>query len=75
LPIVGSRSDYKIQLGLSMVLLSLCHNIPGVHSTSIAKLDSLLQVDDNISISEYPLSAAYCLARITTAFEQKWKIV
>ena len=33
------------------------------------------QVDTNISISEYPLSAAYCLARITNAFEQKWGIV
>lgn len=33
------------------------------------------QVDQNISVSEYPLSAAYCLARITTAFEQKWGIV
>ncbi|KAF5829785.1 pre-rRNA processing protein [Dunaliella salina] len=32
-------------------------------------------VDQEISISEYPLSAAYCLARITTSFEQKWKIV
>ncbi|KAJ9530313.1 hypothetical protein QJQ45_023600 [Haematococcus lacustris] len=32
-------------------------------------------VDLNISVSEYALSAAYCLARITTAFERKWKIV
>lgn len=32
------------------------------------------QVDKEISISEYPLSAAYCLARITNAFEQKWDI-
>mmetsp|Transcript_13873 Transcript_13873/g.24304 ORF Transcript_13873/g.24304 Transcript_13873/m.24304 type:complete len:231 (+) Transcript_13873:135-827(+) len=32
-------------------------------------------VDQNISVSEYPLSAAYVLARITTSFEQKWGIV
>uniref|UniRef100_A0A7S0RIM2 Ribosomal RNA small subunit methyltransferase NEP1 n=1 Tax=Chlamydomonas leiostraca TaxID=1034604 RepID=A0A7S0RIM2_9CHLO len=32
-------------------------------------------VDTNIAISEYPLSAAYVLARITNAFEQKWGIV
>lgn len=32
-------------------------------------------VDEEIAISEYPLSAAYCLARITNAVEQKWNIV
>lgn len=32
-------------------------------------------VDEELNISEYPLSAAYCLARITQAFEMKWKIV
>ncbi|KAJ8479530.1 hypothetical protein OPV22_023257 [Ensete ventricosum] len=31
-------------------------------------------IDDFISISEYPLSAACCLNRICGAFEQKWKI-
>jgi rRNA small subunit pseudouridine methyltransferase Nep1 len=32
-------------------------------------------VDEEISISQYPLSAAYCLARITNAMELKWNIV
>ncbi|GAX82698.1 hypothetical protein CEUSTIGMA_g10124.t1 [Chlamydomonas eustigma] len=32
-------------------------------------------VDEEISVSEYPLSAAYALGRITNAFEQKWSIV
>lgn len=32
-------------------------------------------VDEEVSVSEYPLSAAYCLGRITNAFEMKWKIV
>ncbi|MEW5319534.1 MAG: hypothetical protein WDW38_010679 [Sanguina aurantia] len=32
-------------------------------------------VDEEISISEYPLSAAYCINRITNAFEMKWGIV
>ncbi|KAG6513276.1 ribosomal RNA small subunit methyltransferase nep-1-like isoform X1 [Zingiber officinale] len=31
-------------------------------------------IDDFVSISEYPLSAACCLNRICSAFEQKWKI-
>jgi rRNA small subunit pseudouridine methyltransferase Nep1 len=32
-------------------------------------------VDEAVSISQYPLSAAYVLGRITNAFEQKWQIV
>lgn len=32
-------------------------------------------VDDFISISGYPLSAAYCITRITNALEQKMKIL
>lgn len=32
-------------------------------------------VDQMISISEYPLSAACCLGRITNSFEWKWGIV
>lgn len=32
-------------------------------------------VDEYISISQFPLSAAYAVARITTALEQKWDIV
>ncbi|XP_059646146.1 uncharacterized protein LOC132290836 isoform X2 [Cornus florida] len=32
-------------------------------------------VDDFISISDYPLSAAYCISRVCNAMEQKWKIV
>uniref|UniRef100_A0A7R9V8V0 Ribosomal RNA small subunit methyltransferase NEP1 n=1 Tax=Chlamydomonas euryale TaxID=1486919 RepID=A0A7R9V8V0_9CHLO len=32
-------------------------------------------VDEEISVSEYPLSAAYAIGRITNAFEQKWNIV
>lgn len=32
-------------------------------------------VDQMISISEYPLSAACCLGRITNSFENKWDIV
>ena len=32
-------------------------------------------VDQTISISEYPLSAACCLGRITNSFEWKWDIV
>ncbi|OIW20730.1 hypothetical protein TanjilG_21793 [Lupinus angustifolius] len=31
--------------------------------------------DDYISISEYPLSAAYCIGRICGALEGKWKIL
>ncbi|KAM7505257.1 hypothetical protein LguiB_004161 [Lonicera macranthoides] len=32
-------------------------------------------VDDFISISGYPLSAAFCISRICNAFERKWKIL
>ncbi|KAL1831990.1 hypothetical protein ACET3Z_001641 [Daucus carota] len=32
-------------------------------------------VDDFISISSYPLSAAYCISKITNALERKWKIL
>ena len=32
-------------------------------------------VDQMISISEYPLSAACCLGRITNSLESKWDIV
>ncbi len=32
-------------------------------------------VDEELNVSEYPLSAAYCISRITNAFEMKWKIV
>jgi hypothetical protein len=32
-------------------------------------------VDEELNVSEYPLSAAYCLARITNAFEMKWSVV
>ncbi|XP_027353951.1 ribosomal RNA small subunit methyltransferase nep-1 isoform X1 [Abrus precatorius] len=31
--------------------------------------------DDYIAISGYPLSAAYCITRITGALERKWKIL
>lgn len=30
--------------------------------------------DKLVSISQYPLSAAYCLARITNAFERAWGV-
>jgi rRNA small subunit pseudouridine methyltransferase Nep1 len=33
------------------------------------------QVDEYISISQFPLSAAYALSRITNALEQRWDIV
>ncbi|KAK4432065.1 Ribosomal RNA small subunit methyltransferase NEP1 [Sesamum alatum] len=32
-------------------------------------------VEDYISISEYPMSAAYCISIITTSVERKWKIL
>ncbi|KAK6127315.1 hypothetical protein DH2020_038978 [Rehmannia glutinosa] len=32
-------------------------------------------VEDYLSISEYPMSAAYCISIITTAVERKWKIL
>ncbi|GFP92892.1 ribosomal rna small subunit methyltransferase nep1 [Phtheirospermum japonicum] len=32
-------------------------------------------VEDYLSVSEYPLSAAYCISMITTAVERKWKIL
>lgn len=32
-------------------------------------------VDEYISISQFPLSAAYALGRITNALERKWGIV
>ncbi|XP_020573612.1 ribosomal RNA small subunit methyltransferase nep-1 [Phalaenopsis equestris] len=32
-------------------------------------------IDDFISVSNYPLSAACCLSRICNALEQKWKIL
>ena len=32
-------------------------------------------VDKWVSVSEFPLSAACCLGRITNAFEDKWDIV
>lgn len=30
--------------------------------------------DKLVSISQYPLSAAYCLSRITNAFERAWSV-
>lgn len=45
-----------------------------VGAFSHGKIDEGL-VDEYISISEYPLSAAYALSRITNALEQKWDIV
>ncbi|KAK6782598.1 hypothetical protein RDI58_020394 [Solanum bulbocastanum] len=32
-------------------------------------------VEDYLSISDYPLSAAYCISMITNAMERKWKIL
>jgi rRNA small subunit pseudouridine methyltransferase Nep1 len=32
-------------------------------------------VDEQVSISQYALSAAYVLGRVTNAFEQKWHVV
>ncbi|KAF3657948.1 putative MLO-like protein 5-like [Capsicum annuum] len=32
-------------------------------------------VEDYLSISYYPLSAAYCISMITNAVERKWKIL
>ncbi|KAL3625584.1 hypothetical protein CASFOL_031038 [Castilleja foliolosa] len=32
-------------------------------------------VEDYLSVSEYPLSAAYCISMITTSVERKWKIL
>jgi rRNA small subunit pseudouridine methyltransferase Nep1 len=32
-------------------------------------------IDEEIAVSQYSLSAAYALARITNAMEQKWGIV
>ena len=44
-----------------------------VGAFSHGKIDEGL-VDEYISISQYPLSAAYALARITNALEQRWNI-
>jgi rRNA small subunit pseudouridine methyltransferase Nep1 len=41
---------------------------------SHGKIDEGL-VDEYISISDYPLSAAYALGRITNALEMKWEIL
>ena len=38
------------------------------------KID-ITYVDKFMSISQYPLSAAYCIGRITNALEQHWNIV
>ncbi|KAF3664736.1 calcium-dependent phosphotriesterase superfamily protein [Capsicum annuum] len=32
-------------------------------------------VEDYLSVSDYPLSAAYCISMITNAVERKWKIL
>ncbi|XP_015084345.1 ribosomal RNA small subunit methyltransferase NEP1-like [Solanum pennellii] len=32
-------------------------------------------VEDYLSISDYPLSSAYCISMITNAMERKWKIL
>lgn len=45
-----------------------------VGSFAHGKIDSSY-VDQMVSVSQYPLSAAYCLSRITNAFESKWSIV
>lgn len=47
---------------------------------SLSSLPSQPQIDDSyvdeyISISQFPLSAAYALGRITNALERKWGIV
>lgn len=38
------------------------------------KMD-ITYVDQWVSVSEFPLSAACCLGRITNAFEDKWDIL
>lgn len=32
-------------------------------------------VDEEVAVSQYPLSAAYALARITNAMEMKWGVL
>ncbi|KAK4719364.1 hypothetical protein R3W88_017702 [Solanum pinnatisectum] len=34
-----------------------------------------IYVEDCLSISAYPMSAAYCISMITNAVEHKWKIL
>lgn len=41
----------------------------GAHATGPAKVD---WTSKDIAISQYPLSAAYALGRITNAFEYQW---
>jgi rRNA small subunit pseudouridine methyltransferase Nep1 len=32
-------------------------------------------IDDLVAVSEYPLSAMWCIARICNSFEQLWHIL
>ena len=53
---------------------SLAYDCLQVGAFAHGKIDATY-VDEYISISEYPLSAAYAIGRITGAFEQKYAIV
>ena len=50
------------------------HAVFVVGAMAHGKLD-ITYVDQWVSVSEYPLSAACCIGRITNAFEDKWGIV
>lgn len=62
---------------LAEFVRDLPDDVPAVFSVGAmahGKID-VSYVDQMISVSEYPLSAACCISRITNAFELKWDIV
>lgn len=73
---MGAFAHGKIDAFLrGCALTAIClHFRSQVGAFAHGKIDAPY-VDCEISVSQYPLSAAYCLGRITNALEGKWGIV
>jgi len=75
-PIYGTSVKEQL-VSLPLWVPKLKHNEPVVFVVG-AQSHGKVEVDyiqDSIAISKYPLSAAYALSRLTTAFEHYWKIL
>lgn len=71
---VDGNVDQYIHLSTLGHLHEPVSALPHTPHTPSAQVDDSY-VDQYISISQFPLSAAYALGRITNALEHKWGIV
>jgi rRNA small subunit pseudouridine methyltransferase Nep1 len=67
-PKVVQLSDYVAAAGLSSTYVFV------VGAMAHGKIDADY-IDDLVAVSEYPLSAMWCIARICNSFEQLWHIL